>query len=579
MNTVTTHDPSAAHDAIEKELRAQLAAVTGGLAPEPFARAWWDWFIGVSQSSQALESLSKHAWTGAMDTWQYAAQAVGGAAQSPATDDRRFADAAWNQWPFNVYARSYKNWESWWTGALASVPNLDKHSAERASFVGRQMLDAVSPTNYLHTNPELIEQTRVECGQNLLRGYQHWIEDLQRTLQGLTAAGTDEFVVGRDIAVTPGKVVLRNDLIELIQYSPQTADVHAEPILIIPPWIMKYYILDLSPTNSLVKFLVSQGHTVFMASWKNPTAVDRNLGMADYFNLGFMAALDAVTAIIPEQKVHVTGYCIGGTLSFIGAAALAQRNDSRIGSLSLLASLCDFSEPGELSLFINPAQLATLDAAMSKQGYLDGRQMVGAFQMLRSNELLWQPIVNNYIRGRRARLNDLMTWNTDATRMPWRMHSEYLRQLYLENQLANGSFELEDQQLKLSDIQVPMFVVGTEADHVTPWRAVFKARQHTHSSDYTFLLTSGGHNAGIVSGPQNPKRRHRLLKLQDASSALLPDEWLAQTPAAAGSWWPVWQQWLQQHSSAPRTTPPTLGNSTQGYWPTTDAPGEYVLQK
>lgn len=580
MNTPATPAATpAAQPALERELRAQLAVVTGGLAPEPFVQAWWDWFLGISQSPDTREQLCKNAWSSTLDSWQYAADAITGTARSPAHGDARFANAGWNQWPYNVYAYHYKNWENWWTGALVGAPGLKNASADRVGFVGRQMLDAASPANYLPTNPELMEQTRAECGQNLMRGFENWMDDLQRTLKDMPAAGTEKFAVGKDIAITPGKVVMRNDLIELIQYSPLTPDVCAEPILIIPPWIMKYYILDLSPANSLVRFLVSQGHTVFLASWKNPTAVDRNLGMADYFNLGFLESLNAVSAIVPERKVHVTGYCIGGTLSFMGTAALAKRGDTRIGSLTLLASLCDFSEPGELSLFIDPAQLATLDAAMWKKGYLDGKQMAGAFQMLRSYDLLWVPLVNNYIRGQRPKLNDLMAWNADATRMPWRMHSEYLRQLYLENQLANGSFELEGEVLKLSDIQVPMFVVGTETDHVTPWRAVFKARQHTRSLDYTFLLTSGGHNAGIISGPENPKRRYRLLKLGEPTGAPAADEWFAQTTASPGSWWPVWQQWLGQHSDPQRIEPPAMGNGAQGYWPGVAAPGEYVLCK
>jgi polyhydroxyalkanoate synthase len=330
----------------------------------------------------------------------------------------------------------------------------------------------------LHTNPELIEQTRAESGANLVRGYQNWVEDVERTLTGTPPAGAEQFQVGRDMATTPGKVVLRNKLIELIQYSPQTASVHAEPILITPPWIMKYYILDLSKTNSMIRYLVDQGHTVFLISWKNPTEVDRDLGMADYFQLGFMDALDAVTAIVPERKVHAVGYCIGGTLSFIGVSLLAQLGDERIGSLSLFASLCDFAEPGELSLFIDPKQLAMLDAMMHKKGYLEAKQMLGAFQLLRAYDLMWVPMVNTYLRGNRDKLNDLMAWNADATRMPQRMHTEYLNKLYLNNELARGTFELNGAPVKLDNIKVPMFVVGTETDHVTPWRSVFKAREH-----------------------------------------------------------------------------------------------------
>lgn len=562
---------------LTRELQAQMATATGGLAPEPYVQAWWDWYLGLARAPEAQQELARKAWEGMADTLQFAATAMQG--NAPATDDKRFAHEAWNQWPFNVYARHYKNMEGWWRSALDSSPGLDTRSAQLVGFSARQMLDAASPANYLSTNPELLEQTRVESGQNLVRGYQNWLEDVERTLSGKAPAGADQFVVGRDIATTPGKVVLRNELIELIQYSPQTPSVHAEPILITPPWIMKYYILDLSSRNSLIRFLVEQGHTVFLMSWKNPTETDRNLGMDDYLRLGFMAGLDAVSAIVPDRKIHAVGYCIGGTLSFIGTAALAQRGDTRISSLSLFASLCDFAEPGELSLFIDPRQLATLDAMMWKKGYLDSSQMGGAFQMLRSYDLMWVPMVNNYLRGKRDTLNDLMAWNADGTRMPWRMHTEYLHKLYLENQLARGCFETDGVNIQLTSIELPMLVVGTETDHVTPWRSVFKARQHTRSTDYTFVLTSGGHNAGIVSGPQNPRRRHRVLKFNDAHSYIAPEDWLANTESVTGSWWPVWQQWLVERSSPERVAPPSMGNAAAGYAPGQDAPGEYVMRR
>lgn len=568
-----------ARDLVNHELLAQLAAVTGGLAPEPYVRAWWDWYLNLSKSPDKQTELMQSAWTKALDSWQFAMSASQGGNSSAAADDRRFADAAWNQWPFNVYARSYKNWESWWREALRSAPGADERSRQLVEFVGQHLVEAASPANYLHTNPELLEQTRAESGQNLARGYQNWVEDIQRMLTGQATAGTERFKVGQNIAATPGKVVLRNDLIELIQYSPQTPTVHAEPILITPPWIMKYYILDLSPKNSLVRYLVEQGHTVFMISWKNPTAIDRNLGMDDYYQLGFSDALDAVGAIVPDRRIHVVGYCIGGTLNVIGTSALCGRGDERIASLSLLTTLSDFEEPGEISVFIDPEQIAMLDAMMSKKGFLDGKQMGSAFQMLRSYDLMWLPMVNTYVRGKRDQLSDLMAWNADATRMPRRMHTEYLKKLYLENQLTNGRFEVGGTCISMSAIRVPVFSVGTETDHVAPWRAVYKTRAHTGSADFTFLLTSGGHNGGIVSGPQNPKRRYRMLTWHDSTTVITPDEWLAQAPLSQGSWWPAWQQWLSEHSSSTRVAPPPMGNEAEGYCPTIDAPGEYVLQR
>jgi len=447
-------------------------------------------------------------------------------------------------------------------------------------FMGRQIIEAASPANNLSTNPELLELTRAESGANLVRGFQNWLEDAQHAIKADGAESkSTKFVVGRDLAVTPGKVILRNDLIELIQYSPTAKSVYAEPILITPAWIMKYYILDLSPANSLVRFLVERGHTVFMISWKNPSQADRNLGMDDYLKSGVMDALDAVSAIVPRRKIHAVGYCIGGTLLTIAAAVLAKRGDKRLASMTLLAAQADFSEPGELSLFISPSQLAMLEAVMNKAGVLSSEQMSGSFALLRSRDLLWTPAVNNYVKGKRDDPNDLMAWNADGTRMPWRMHTEYLQKLYLQNELAHGEFTVRGKGVDLKDLHVPMFVVGTETDHVAPWKSVFKLRGLTASADYTFLLTSGGHNAGIVSGPVNPKRRHRLLTWSNATSQLQPDEWLEKAPLQPGSWWPAWADWLEQRSKAKKVPPPPMGNAAKGFATLGAAPGSYVHQK
>ncbi len=389
-------------------------------------------------------------------------------------------------------------------------------------------------------------------------------------------SGTDNFRVGEQVAITPGKVVMRNDLIELIQYSPQGDSVHAEPILITPAWIMKYYVLDLSPRNSLVKYLVEQGHTVFMISWRNPDAQDRDLGMDDYLRLGLRAALDAVTTIVPNRRVHAVGYCIGGTLLAIGAATLAGAGDQRLASITLLAAQTDFSEPGELSVFISPSQLSTLDALMQRDGVLGSERMGAAFALLRASDLIWAPAINTYLRGERPKPNDLMAWNADGTRMPCRMHSEYLHRLYLHNELAAGRFNVNGKNISLADITVPMFVVGTETDHVTPWASVFKTRSLTRSDDFTFVLTSGGHNAGIVSGPVHPKRRHRQYHWSAAASSMDTTQYLEAAELRAGSWWPTWEQWLTEHSTAGQQTPPPMGHSAAGFAPLCDAPGGYV---
>jgi polyhydroxyalkanoate synthase len=409
----------------------------------------------------------------------------------------------------------------------------------------------------------------------------HWLEDAQRVAGGGRAAGTEQFEVGRGVAVTPGKVVFRNRLIELLQYAPQTPDVYAEPILITPAWIMKYYILDLSPRNSLVRYLVENGHTVFMISWKNPDAADRELGIDDYLQLGFLDALAEVRRIVPRQKVHAVGYCIGGTLLAMAAASLARAGEHPLASLTLLAAQADFSEPGELSVFITPSQIAILEALMHQSGVLESERMGGAFALLRSRDLLWGPAVDQYVRGERPKLNDLMAWNADGTRMPWRMHSEYLERLYLKNELARGEFTVRGERIDLSSLREPLFVVGTETDHVAPWRSVFKLRALTRSPDYTFLLTSGGHNAGIVSGPVHPRRRHRVLTWSSVPETLTPEEWLKRAPLHEGSWWPSWQSWLTAHSSPKRQPARTPGGAAAAGAAAAaleDAPGRYVRE-
>ena len=567
------------NDDLARALRAQMATLTGGLAPDVYVNAWWDWFLNLAKEPPAQIQLLGDAIAKTADNVSFALRASSAEPLQPAAADERFSGDAWSQWPFNVYAHAYGNYVDWWQKALTSVPGISPENERTLDFATRNALETVSPANYLPTKPELLHSTRAEAGENLVRGFGYWLEDWYRTLGGRTADGAQPFVIGKDIAATPGKVVLRNELVELIQYSPATESVYAEPVLIVPAWIMKYYILDLSAHNSLVKYLVSQGHTVFIVSWKNPTASDRNLGMDDYLRLGIRAALDAVATIVPDRKIHSVGYCIGGTLLSIAAAALGAEGDQRLASMTLLAAQQDFSEPGELAVFISPSQIDMLEALMHRTGVLKSEQMSGAFTLLRSRDLLWTPAVNTYLRGKRDTPNDLMAWNADGTRMPCRMHAEYLRQLYLNNALARGEFHCEGRRVDLAAIRVPMFVVGTETDHVAPWKSVYKARGLTRSEDYTFLLTSGGHNAGIISGPVHPRRRHRMRTWHDAGTTLSPEEWLETTAPQPGSWWPVWQRWLADHSAAARVPAPPMGAAAAGYAPLADAPGEYVTGK
>jgi polyhydroxyalkanoate synthase len=348
-------------------------------------------------------------------------------------------------------------------------------------------------------------------------------------------------------------------------------------VLIVPAWIMKYYILDLSPHNSLVKYLVEHGHTVFVISWKNPGPADRDVSMADYRRLGIEDALAAVGRVVPDRRVHAVGYCLGGTLLAIAAAAMARNQNARLATMTLLASQTDFAEAGELGLFIDESEVTLLENMMAEQGFLDPRQMSGAFQLLRSNDLIWSRRITEYLLGERPAMSDLMAWNADGTRLPSRMHSEYLRRLYLHNDLSAGRYQVDGRPIALRDIRVPLFAVGTVKDHVAPWRSVYKINLFT-DSEVTFLLTSGGHNAGIVSDPGHTGRGYQVATRRHEEPYVDPETWARQAPRKEGSWWPEWQRWLEQHSGA-RVAPPEMGNAAAGYPVLDEAPGRYVHQK
>jgi polyhydroxyalkanoate synthase subunit PhaC len=353
--------------------------------------------------------------------------------------------------------------------------------------------------------------------------------------------------------------------------------VHPEPILIVPAWIMKYYVLDLSPHNSMVRYLVAQGFTVFCISWRNPDRSMRDVALDDYRRLGVMAAIDAVSAICDSAKIHATGYCLGGTLLSIAAASMARDHDKRLATLTLLAAQTDFTEAGELQLFINEAQLAFLDDVMWAQGYLDSSQMAGAFQMLRANDLIWSHLVRRYYLGEEDHPNDLMSWNMDATRMPYRMHSEYLRTMFLNNAVAEGRYLAGGRPISLADIHLPVFLIGTENDHIAPWRSVYKFLL-LNPGDATFVLTSGGHNAGVVSEPGHKHRHFCVLERKRGDLYVPPEEWQTVAACQEGSWWPSWSDWLAARTGTP-VPPPPAGRPEAGYPALEEAPGTYVLER
>ncbi|ALA18828.1 poly-beta-hydroxybutyrate polymerase [Chelatococcus sp. CO-6] len=568
--------------ALDRMREALTGAMTGGISPTSLALALFDWSIHLAAApGKRLELIDK----AVRKTGRIAAHAAAAATQpdtppciEPLPGDHRFRAEGWRKPPFSLWAQAFLLQQQWWHNVTREVPGVSPHHEEVVSFAVRQVLDMFSPSNLPLMNPEVLEKTIETAGANYLEGFSNFVEDVTRQATGQVPVGADAFQPGRDVAVTPGKVVFRNHLIELIQYAPATKTVLAEPVLIVPAWIMKYYILDLSPENSLVCYLVGQGHTVFCISWRNPEAADRDLSMDDYRRMGVMAALDAINAIVPDVKVNAVGYCLGGTLLSIAAAAMAHGGDDRLASMTLLAAQTDFTEPGELALFIDHSQMHFLDSMMWNRGYLSADQMAGAFQLLRSNDLVWSRHIREYLMGERAPMFDIMAWNADTTRMPYRMHAEYLQRLYIDNELASGRFMVEGRPAALQNIRVPMFVVGTERDHVAPWRSVYKVHQLC-DTDITFVLTSGGHNAGIVSEPGHAGRTFRT-GLKEASALYLgPDEWLAAATVKEGSWWTDWAAWLAERSVGERVAPPAMGAPRKGYPPLADAPGTYIFQR
>jgi len=564
----------------DRLFRAGIGRLTRGLSPVGLWLIYLDWLLHLGVSPGKQLDLVRKSLRKALRFSLYSARAAldpdAPPAIEPLPQDQRFANPAWQQWPFNLYYQSFLLAQQWVHNATSGVRGVSPHDEQVVTFVGRQLLDVFAPANFPWTNPEILTATCEQGGTNLIRGAANLAEDWSRFVLDQKPAGTEAFQVGQSVAITPGKVVYRNRLIELIQYAPATETVQAEPMLIVPAWIMKYYILDLSPQNSLVKYLVDRGHTVFMISWKNPGPEDRDLGMDDYRTFGVMEALRAVTTIVPDRKVHAVGYCLGGTMLAITAATMARDGDDRLRSMSLFAAETDFTEPGELALFIDETQITFLEDVMWDQGFLDTTQMAGAFQLLRSNDLIWSRLVHDYLLGERAPMTDLMAWNADATRMPYRMHSEYLRTLFLHNDIAEGRFQAGGRPITLSDIRVPLFVVSTMKDHVAPWRSVYKIHLLA-DTDVTFVLTAGGHNAGIVSEPGHPHRSYQFMTHKEGTRHLDPDTWQASAPKREGSWWPAWQGWLEGYSSGPVAAPP-MGASDGGYPPLAEAPGVYVLQ-
>ncbi len=519
-------------------------------------------------------------WQDYIGLWQSAANRMMGQKPdpviAPATDDRRFRDEAWSDnTVFDFVKQSYLLTARWLQTTVGEVDGLDPKTAQKVDFYTRQFVDALSPSNFALTNPEVLRETLETGGENLLRGLENLLDDLERGDGSLRISMTDEaaFDVGRNIATSKGGVVFRNELMELIQFAPATKKVQKTPLLIVPPWINKYYILDLREKNSFIKWAVEQGHTVFVISWVNPDEKLAAKTFDDYMLEGPLAALDAVERATGEKQVNAIGYCIGGTLLACTLAYMAANKDSRIKSATFFTAMVDFAEAGELGVFIDETQLTSLEAKMNERGYLDGSEMASTFNMMRGNDLIWSFVVNNYLLGKDPFPFDLLYWNADATRMPAAMHSFYLRKMYLENKLVEpGGVELAGVPLDLRKITVPSYIISTREDHIAPWKSTYAATG-LYDGPVRFVLSGSGHIAGIV----NPPAANKYGYWTNARLPKSPDAWLDGAKAHDGSWWPDWDKWAKKQAGGKTVEARRPGDGKLEVL--CEAPGEYVLTK
>jgi polyhydroxyalkanoate synthase len=515
-------------------------------------------------------------WQDYMSLWQSAARRMMGMASDPVIKadpkDRRFKDEAWkDNEVFDFIKQSYLLSARYIQDVVTHVDGLEPATAQKVDFYARQFIDAMSPSNFLLTNPEVLRKTAETGGENLIKGLNNLLSDLERGRGKLRIKMTDmeAFRIGENIAVSPGKVVYQNELMQLIQYSPATEKVLKRPLLIVPPWINKFYILDLRPKNSLVRWAVSQGHTVFMVSWVNPDERLAEKGFDDYMKDGILDALSAIEAATGENAVNAIGYCLGGTLLSSTLAWMAAHDDNRIKSATFFVTLMDFRESGELNVFIDEEQISMLEDKMNKRGYLEGSEMANTFNMLRANDLIWSFVVNNYLLGNDPFPFDLLYWNSDSTRMPARMHSFYLRNMYQENLLAQpGGISLAGTPIDLTRVTVPAYFLSTREDHIAPWKSTYHGTQLLRGKN-RFVLAASGHIAGVVNPPDGGKYSHWINPDLPAD----PEAWFHGATEIAGSWWPDWQRWITAlDKRMVKARVPGDGKLA----PIEDAPGSYV---
>jgi poly[(R)-3-hydroxyalkanoate] polymerase subunit PhaC len=562
-------DPEAAAEALEPEagLLADadpigfvdaITELAGGLARRPLA-----------VSSVALRLGTELGLSGVATGLRALGVRVDGRI-APDRRDRRFKDPAWERYPwwFGI-EQSYLLWSRSMLELLGAA-KLDGPEKMKAEFAVRVMIDAVAPTNFLAGNPTALRRAAETNGRSVLAGMRNMTEDLLRNGGRPRQVDTAGFRVGENLAATPGKVVYRNRLMELIQYEPQTKTTYEIPLLLSPPWINKYYVMDLAPGRSFAEWAVKHGHTVFAISYRNPDATMRDVALDDYLLHGPHTALDVITNITGAPEVNVAGLCLGGTLTTMLLAHLAHEDKDRVRSATLLNTLIDFSEPGMLGSFTDPESVRRMAAKMAEKGVLEGKEMSLTFDLLRANDLIWNYVASGWLMGERPPAFDILAWNADSTRMPAAMHSFYLRHCYAENQLARGEMELAGSPLHLGEIPEQIYLLAAKEDHIVPWTASYKATQ-LFRSPVRFVLSSSGHIAGIVN-PPNPKARHWTNDTTPAD----PEAWLACATEQPDSWWHDWADWIAERAG-PRRDPPPIGSSE--HQPLGDAPGTYVHER
>ena len=542
--------------------------------PAGIGRAFLDLTVKMMADPMSIAMAQLDLWADQARLWQHATGRLLGLVEGidpPDRKDRRFQHPAWTEhFVFDYIKQSYEIFAGAILSAVHNVEGLDPKTEHKVRFYARQFVDALAPSNFIATNPEVLQATIETGGENLLKGLKNLVQDLERGRGQLTITMSDPnaFRVGENLATTKGKVIFQNELMQLIQYAPSTAEVKRRPLLIIPPWINKFYILDLQPKNSFIKWAVDQGHTVFVISWVNPDERLAHKSFENYLLEGPIAALNVVEAATGVREVNAIGYCLGGTLLAATLAYLTAKNDDRIGSATYFVALVDFTDTGDLAVFIDKQQLAVIERRMRKRGYLEGREMATAFNMLRANDLIWSFVVDNYLLGKKPIPFDLLYWNSDSTRMPVEMHSFYLRTMYHENRLAKpGGICLAGVPIDLTRIRTPTFIVSAREDHIAPWRSTYMATR-LYRGPIKFVLAESGHIAGIISPPgsryghwQNPELPER------------PEQWFEGADLVESSWWPVWEEWVAEHSGGLIRAREPGG---QGLQPIEDAPGSYV---